>query len=498
MPIITASIDPVTRIEGHMKVEVKIDTVKGVQQVVDARATGTLFRGFEKMLVGRVPRDAQHVTERICGVCPVSHGLAAVLAVDAACGVTVPNNARVMRNIVMGANFIDSHILHFYLLALADFIEGPGIPPWQPGWNVDKRFDEASSAGLLNHYVTAIDMRRKAHEMGSIFGARLPHPPTFLPGGITAVPKSGHLSSLRSYLNELIPFIQNVYIPDVETVAAVYNDYYSVGRGTGNLLAYGVFDLNAAGTSKLLQRGVSENGSTEVGALDLAAITEKVTYSWYADSTDNLPPASGDTIAQYPKGDAYSWLKAPRYGGKPFECGALSRMWVNGDYTKGISVMDRHRARAYETLKIAQAMQGWVNEVAVGGSVFTRAIAPATAQTIGLTEAPRGALGHWLRIDSSRISRYQVITPTCWNASPRDSLGQPGPLEHSLLGTPVQDSEKPIEVLRVIHSFDPCLDCAVHVVRAEEGARVFAVGHYHGETRHNHTHEHGGSDHGHS
>ena len=498
-------IDPVTRLEGHLKIEVTVDAVNGVQQVVDARATGTLFRGFEMILLNRHPWDAQHLTQRICGVCPVSHGMASVLALDAASGVTAPDNARIMRNLVLGSNFIQSHILHFYHLAVQDYIDGPSMPPWQPSWSADKRIDQNTSATLVNHYVTALDMRRKAHEMGALFGGRLPNPPTYIPGGFTTTPRTERIVEFRRYLEELLPFIQDVYMKDVDALASIYDDYSSIGRGPGNLLAYGVFDLDSNDNTKLLKRGRLPNSSSKVGSVDVNAISEQVTYSWYTDSTNNLKPSSGSTIPQYPKGEAYSWLKAPRYGGLPYEVGPLARMKVNGDYTRGISVMDRHLARAAETLKIAQAMRTWVDELKVGGPVYTSAPVPSSAASYGLTEAPRGALGHWLKISNGKIAQYQVITPTCWNASPRDGNGNRGPIEEALIGTPVENIDEPIEVLRVIHSFDPCLSCAVHVMRPAQGAKIYILEHDHSEEggkghrhRDNHADPAGGYPRGHS
>jgi hydrogenase large subunit len=480
MPTIKA-IDPVTRLEGHLKIEVTVDKVNQVQQVVHARATGTLFRGFEQILVGRHPWDAQHFTQRICGVCPVSHGMAAVMALDAASGVTPPVNGRIMRNLVLGANFIQSHILHFYHLAVQDYLDGPNMPPWQPSWKGDKRLSAAATDTLVNHYVTALDMRRKAHEMGALLGGRLPDPPAYIPGGFTTTVRPERITKFQGYLNELIPFIRNVYIPDVEALAAAYPEYSSIGKGPGNLLSYGVFDLDSSGTNKLLKRGRIVSGSNTVATVDLNAITEQVTHSWYAQSTNNLKPSSGSTVPQYPKTDAYSWLKAPRYGGASYEVGPLARMRINGDYTGGISVMDRHLARADEALKIAQAMSAWVGQLKAGQAVYTPSRVPASAASYGLTEAPRGALGHWLRIANGRIASYQVVTPTCWNASPMDGSGYRGPIEEALIGTPVQNIDEPIEVLRVIHSFDPCLSCAVHVMRPAKGAKVFTLGNPRGE-----------------
>ena len=470
------SIDPVTRLEGHLRIDVTVDTVNGAQVVVDAKATGTLFRGLELILTNRPPTDAPDITQRICGVCPVSHGMAAVMAADNAAGLVAPDNARIMRNLVLGANYIQSHILHFYHLAAQDYIDGPPMPPWQPSWSADKRIDKATTDVLVGHYLTALDMRRMAHEMGALFGGRLPHPPAFVPGGFTDSVRPDRIANFQRYLAMLIPFIQNTYLPDVDALATYYPEYFQIGRGNGNLLAYGVFDQDSAGNSKLLRRGRLVNGGTGVQAVDPSQISEQVTYSWYQNSTDNLQPSSGATVPQYPKNGAYSWLKAPRYQNAPYEVGPLARMVVNGDYPANISVLDRHKSRALEALKVAQALQTWVTEFNPAGPVYQQYVAPSQASGIGLTEAPRGALGHWVRVSNHRIANYQVVTPTCWNASPMDSAGKHGPIEQAVIGTPVRNAAEPVEVLRVIHSFDPCLSCAVHVMRPKEGVKIFALG----------------------
>ncbi len=497
------TIDPISRLEGHLKVDISVDLVNGKPQVVDAWASGTLFRGFETLLIDRAPWDAQHITERICGVCPVSHGMAAVLALDKAANITVPTNGRLMRNLVAAANFIDSHILHFYHLSLPDFVDGPDMPPWTPKWSVDKRLSASESATYVNHYVAALDMRRKAHEMGALFGGRFPHPPAFIPGGMTTTPRAARIATARNYLNELIPFIRDVYLPDAEALAGTYSDYYTIGAGPKNLMSYGIFELDNPGTSWLLTRGRIENASSSVQAINTGSIAEQVTHSWYSERTNNLNPASGRTLPQYPKDGAYSWIKSPRYNGLAYEAGPLSRMWINGDYRRGISVADRMVSRAYETLKIALACSDWLDQLVSAAPVQTPNAKPTNATSYGLTEAPRGAIGHWVQIANSKISRYQVITPTCWNASPRDSTGQRGPLEQALIGTPVANIAEPQEVVRVIHSYDPCLACAVHVMRPDEGVRIFSLGHFHGgdqvaEHAHDgreHSHDHG---HGHS
>lgn len=461
MAVITV-MDPVTRIEGHMKVEVTIGKVGGINQITAARCTGTLFRGFENILVGRDPKDATILTQRICGVCPVSHGMASTLALDAAAGTKPPANARILRNLVLGSNYIQSHILHFYLLAALDYVRGPNSTPWTPAWDVDIRSGAETVAANLPK---AVEARRRAHEMGAVFGGKLPDPHAFIPGGFTAVPTASRINKFRSKLTWLKNFIQNTYIPDVEMVSSLYSDFHQIGEGCGNLLAYGVFDLNNAGTSKLLKRGlVKSTAPGTVKSVAVNSITESVAYSWYENASD-AKPAAGATTPLYPKSNAYSWLKAPRYGGKPYETGPLARMWVNGDYHSGISVMDRHLARAQETLKIARAMDGWLDELTAGSPVYSTYKTPASGSGVGLTEAARGALGHWITISGGKISNYQVITPTCWNASPKDTNGVMGPMEQALVGTPIEQPDQPIEALRVIHSFDPCLACAVHVMR---------------------------------
>ena len=462
-----------------MKVKVTIDTVSGTQQVTDAKCTGTQFRGFEKILNGRDTKDAPYITQRICGVCPVSHATAASLALEHAAGITVPDNARILRNLVLGANFIQSHILHFYLLAALDYITPPASAPWTPGWGVDLMRSSTMSQ-IVNNFTTAVAMRRQAHEMAAIFAGRMPGLSAIQAGGFTTKPTSSMISAFNGHLNTLANFINNNYVPDVQLLMSVYNDYRSIGHGPGNFIAYGVFDLDStANPSRLLKRGVvAHTNYTTVQALSTSNIWENVTNSWYDNSTNNLNPAKGSTITVDPatKPTAYSWLKAPRYGGAACEAGPLARMWINGDYRQGISVMDRHMARAFETQKVANAMIGWLNQLTVGGSEYTPVTAPFSASGVGLTEAPRGALGHWLTTAPSTmlapngvasIGAYQIITPTCWNASPADSNGTRGPIERALVGTPVGNAAKPVEVLRVVHSFDPCMSCAVHVMRPD-------------------------------
>lgn len=467
-------IDPVTRIEGHMKVEIAIDTDGGQQKIVDARCTGTLFRGFETLLNGRNPLDAPVITQRICGVCPISHGQTAVLALENVSEWLPPTNARLLRNLTLAANFVQSHILHFYLLAALDYVAGPAVSPWQPAWQVDMRDGLSDVAANLP---AALEARRQAHEMGAVFGGKMPASHTFIPGGFTSNPTRERIDKFRSYLRKLTEFINNIYLPDVQAVGGVYPDYLEVGTSCRNLMAYGVFEMDDSYDEFLLNGGYIENGSVEVkNSVDSRNIREAVKYSWYSDSNSNLTPMEGATQPIFPKQDAYSWLKAPRFLDKPFEVGPLARMWVNGDYNRGISVMDRHLARAEETLKIAAAMDGWLDQLQVDQTAYDDYFDQHSGIGAGMSEAPRGALGHWIQITDGKIDHYQVITPTCWNASPRDSQGVPGPMEQALIGTPIENQDQPIEALRVIHSFDPCLSCAVHIMQPDGKPQVVYAG----------------------
>jgi len=380
------TLDPVSRIEGHLKVEVVLDQVNGNLVVVDAKSTGTMFRGIETILANRSPLDAPDITQRICGVCPVSHAMASTLALENAAGFTAPSNARILRNLVLGANYLQSHILHFYVLSALDFVDGPAMPPWQPSWSADKRVSGSMATALVGNYIKALEIRRKCHEMGALFGGRLPHTPAFVPGGFTTSLRKERIQKFKQYLAEISGFIQNVYLPDVNYVGNAYSDYFEIGVGCENLIAYGVFDLDDTGTKKLLRRGVFRKGSSSPEALSLNAITEKVKYSWYADSGENLKPASGVTQPVYPKNaDAYTWLKAPRYLDEPFEAGPLARMWVNGSYTHGISVMDRHLARAEEAKMVADAMSLWIEQLQPTMPIYQTFRTPVSGAGIGMT-----------------------------------------------------------------------------------------------------------------
>jgi hydrogenase large subunit len=455
-------ISPVTRIEGHLDINALVED----GTVFEAFSSGTSFRGFELILKGRDPADATHYTQRICGVCPVSHGMASAKALADAFAITPLTNGRILRNLILGANFLQSHILHFYHLALLDYVDPAGHAvldksPWRSGYqsedllslnSADASKSEAA-AHLLANYVQALGIRRKTHQMGAIFGGKLPCSPVFVPSGCTETVMQGKIDAFEALLVEITDFIALKYIPDVKILAEQFPEYRGIGRGCGNLLTYGVFDT---GAGCYFSPGTFT--SSGVGPVEPNVIGEDLACSYY----DEL---SGDP--EVGKNGAYSWIKAPRYDGTVFEVGPLARMKIydkSNEFDLGISVMDRLLARALESFEVSLAMADWLGDLQVGQPTHEWRPLPPDGIGMGLTEAPRGALGHWIKVIDSKVSRYQIITPTAWNASPHDEVGQPGPMEQALIGTTVRDFDNPIELLRVVHSFDPCLACSVHTV----------------------------------
>ena len=472
-------IDPITRIEGHMAIEALVDN--GI--VKEAKSAGTLFRGFEIILKGRDPRDANRLTQRICGVCPSSHAKASAMNLDSAFGISdkIPDNGRIIRNLILGANFLQSHILHFYHLAALDYVDAKEavgeIAPFVPRYEGDYRLPSNVNKEAVNHYLTALDMRRKCHEMLAIFGGKMPHNIGIVAGGVTEKPTEDKITNFLWRLHEIREFIDNAYIPDVIAVAKIYEDYFTIGEGCKNLLTYGGFEL---ADGMLFESGlVSEK--LEWSGFIPDNITEDVKGSWFGDSTSGKNPAQGETNPEPEKKQGYSFIKSPRYEGNVYEVGPLARMAVN--YVRGnmidqvlaefsarpdvlFSVLGRHAARALECKFIADAMADWIMELKPGEPTLVDYEIPSESEGAGLTTAPRGALGHWIKIKDKKIDRYQVITPTSWNASPKDDRDQPGPIEQTLIGTKIKDEENPFEIVRIVRSFDPCLACAVHLVNA--------------------------------
>lgn len=500
----TITINPVTRIEGHLGI--RVDVNGGV--VTAAYSSGESYRGFEQILVNRDPLDAQLITQRICGVCPIEHGVASNLAQEMAFGVQPPDNGRLLRNIIAAANFIQSHILHFYTLSAVDFIDVTAVLNYQgtdaglnylktwvqnelarvdyfpaapllPRFNGDYLTDAGINLGALRHYLTAFEMRAEASRMGALFGGKIPHAATLFPGGVSQPARIEHIVEAKKIIRRLRHFTETAYVPDVIAVAQAKPDYFTIGRGCGNFLAFGAFHETNDGSQKLFPSGVLLGDTLQ--DVNQSLIAEYVAQSYFS-SPSGLHPSAGETTPQAHKADAYSWLKAPRYNGQVMEVGPLARVLVayrrNHPVIKPlvdaalaklgrplsdlVSVMGRHLARALECQVLVARTEEWIDATTPDGPTMSQFTKPANAAGYGLTEAARGGLGHWLQITSGKVSRYQCVVPTTWNCSPRDDAGQPGALEQALVGTSIADPAHPIEAVRVVRSFDPCVSCAVH------------------------------------
>ncbi|OFY49246.1 MAG: hydrogenase [Bacteroidetes bacterium GWF2_41_31] len=553
-------VDPITRIEGHLRIEAEIKD--GV--IVDAYSSGTMVRGIELILKGRDPRDAWAFTERVCGVCTTVHALASVRTVENALGITVPPNADVIRNLMFCAQYMQDHVVHFYHLHALDWVDvvsalqadpaatsqlAQSISSWpnsSPGYfsDVQKRIKKFVDSGQLGifangywghpgyklpaeanlmavaHYLEALEWQKEIVKVHTIFGGKNPHP-NYLVGGVPCainIDDSNALNAERlAYVGTLFDqaydFIEQVYIPDLLAIASFYkSDWGAIGGGLSNYMAYGDLPTNGyadVGSFKF-PRGIIMNRNLNevipIDGTDPEQIKEQIAHSWY-DYSDNDPsgkhPWNGETNLNYtgprPPYDyldvdnKYSWLKTPRWNGHPMEVGPLSRMLVG--YASGkdefkevityalqkldvpvtalFSTLGRTAARGLETKLVA----GWSREfyqqlLANIKNGDTRTFVadkwkpetwPSEAQGVGMTEAPRGALAHWIKIKDKKIDNYQLVVPSTWNASPRDANGNRSAYEASLIGTPIADPENPLEILRTIHSFDPCLACAVHL-----------------------------------
>ncbi len=550
-------VDPITRIEGHLRIEAVMDDTN---TITSAYSAGTMFRGVELILQGRDPRDAGLLAMRICGVCTGVHYWTSIRAVENAFSVRIPTNARLVRNLITGSLFIHDHPVHFYNLHALDFVDIVAALSADPKKAVDVAYTYSnspynasiatyqavqakltslakSSLGIFgnaywgnpsyrltpeedlvaaSHYLDALNMQRTAAKMMAILGGKNPHPQSIVVGGVTCVDdiqNPERLAQFGTWLSEMTSFVNDAYMPDLLMVGSKYADQAlaGVGEGLGSYMAYGQgleMDDNPIGQAKnLFPAGIVLNKDlTTVLPFDQSKVTEDVTHSWY-EGDSVLQPFNGVTrpyytglnkasngIAYLKTEEKYSWLKAPNYDGQRVEVGPLARMivgYASGDATIKakvdallkagnfpatvlFSTIGRTAARLVETQVIADAMVGWLNElqhnVASGDletwTPFDFAQVSAEAKGYGFSEAPRGALGHWVKISGGKIDNYQAVVPTTWNGSPRDGHGRPGAFESALVGVKLAKPDEPLEILQTIHSFDPCLACAVHLVDA--------------------------------
>ena len=550
-------VDPITRIEGHLRIEAEISGGK----IVDAWAGGTMFRGIEKILKGRDPRDAWYFTQRFCGVCTTVHSIASIRAVENALGIKVPPNADHIRNIIMGIQNVQDHVIHFYHLHALDwvditsalkadpaktaslaasisawplnsatyfkgvqdklqaFVAKGRLGPFANGYWGHSAMKLPPEANLMAtaHYLEALEWQKDIIRIHAILGSKNPHPQTFLVGGM-AIPidldsqnalNADKLAEISRLLKKAKDFVEKVYIPDLLTIASFYKDWAAIGSGVGNYLSYGEFPDPASGRQFFPPGIILGKDLSKVHPVDQKKIAEYVDHSWFEYSGGQgkgAHPWDGETEAKYtgPKPPyknldtdrKYSWVKAPRYEEKPMEVGPLAKLLVafasghketqdavtlvlkhlNVGAEALFSTLGRTAARGIDCLITAQMLPTWLQQlednIAKGDlriheqSKWDPSRWPAEAAGYGWHEAPRGALGHWIKIKDKQILNYQAVVPSTWNASPRDHKGQRGPYEEALIGTPIADPNRPVEILRTIHSFDPCLACAVHLLDA--------------------------------
>ncbi len=558
------TIDPITRIEGHLRIDAEVDN----GQVTKSWSSGQMFRGIETILQGRDPRDAWLFTQRICGVCTTVHALASVRAVENALKMEIPINAQYIRNIVMAIHALQDHIVHFYVLSALDWVDvvsalsadpqktaalASSLSDW-PG-NSAKRFAAVKGklkalvdsgqlgpfangywghpamklppeANLMaaSHYLESLDYQRKATQALGIISGKNPHIQNLSVGGVTTAVNPDSDSALnmerlywmKQLIEEVRGFIQQVYLPDVVAVGALYKDWLPYGAGVTNYLAVPDMVLNTGSTEFDLPGGTIMGGDLSSvkpftsynDAYFRDNVAENISHAWY-DGDWAKHPYKEETVPKYTDfqdDGKYSWIKAPRFQGKPMQVGPLAQMLigyaqgnkaivdnVNGALSlvssvAGVTVgpevlhstLGRHVARAVRASMLGDlAIKHWellVDNIGKGDlEIFNKPVFPQGEQTgFGIHEAPRGVLSHWIVIQDGKIKNYQCVVPSTWNAGPRDSDGAPGPYEASLVGNPVADAEQPLELLRTVHSFDPCIACAVHTVN-QNGQEISKV-----------------------
>ncbi len=553
-------VDPITRIEGHLRIEAQMDG----NTISQAYSSGTMVRGIEIILQGRDPRDAWAFTQRICGVCTLVHAIASIRAVENALDYPIPPNAQLIRNLMIAGQYVHDHVMHFYHLHALDWVDVVSAlqadpkatselaqsisryPKSSPGYFSDmqkklKNFVEGGQLGIFSngywghpayklppeanlmavaHYLEALSWQRDVAKILTIFGGKNPHP-NFLVGGVPcpidlnsdSALNAKTLSQVQEIIKQMQIFVDQVYIPDTLAIASFYKEWGSMGEGIGNFLTYGDFPEKGMNdpSSYLIPPGMILNRDLttvhEVDMHDKEQIQEYVAHSWYDYSSGKdvgLHPYNGETRLNYTGPQppyehlnieqSYSWLKSPRWKGHAAEVGPLARvlmLYATGhdqarelvDFTLSklnvpvealFSTLGRTAARTLETKIIADTMQTWYDNLIANikkGDTKTHNDTkwepktwPKEAQGVGFMEAPRGALAHWIVIKDEKIANYQAVVPSTWNAGPRDTNGQPGPYEAALKGHPLHNAEQPIEILRTIHSFDPCIACAVHLL----------------------------------
>lgn len=463
-------INPLTRISGFLEIDVIVEQ----NVVVEAKTKGNMFRGFEQMMVGRAPFDAIYLTQRICGICSCAHSVAASLALENALRVQVTELGRYLRDIIHGCEFIQNHLRHFYQYTLPDFVKLPEVSTIFRPDHSDFRLPASVNDQLVNHYTESFQLSRLAHQMLAVMGGKAPHNHGVFVGGIATPPSTDQIIKMKSILQKLSQFIREKLIPDAYIIARYYDEYFTMGKGPGNLMSFGAFHQYQKLGTLYVDPLVYMNG--KIQAFDPDKITEGIDYSWYKGIHSTYTPWDELPEPERDKDQAYSWVKAPRYAGLPFEVGPLARLWLNGEYRRGISAMDRTIARALEAKKIADILKVLLDHIVPGVSVQQEWKLPEyAAMGAGLGDTTRGALGHWVKIENKIISFYQIITPSAWDFSTRDAQNIRGTAEQAIMGTTLQNPDQPVELGRILRSFDPCMSCATHVYRPGHEPKTIQV-----------------------
>ena len=557
------TIDPITRIEGHLRIDCEVDGGK----VTKSWASGQMWRGVEQILLGRDPRDAWAITQRICGVCTTVHAITSVRAIENALNLEIPLNAQYIRNLIITAHAVHDHIVHFYHLSALDWVDVTSALKGDPAttaqlaqslssWSgnskqefikVKERLSGFVGTGQLgiftngywghpamklppdvnllavSHYLQALDIQRKANKIVSILGSKTPHIQNVAVGGVSnaialdsqSVLTVERLMAIKTWIDELADFVKNVYLVDVAAIGAFYADWTGIGAGVMDYLSVPDLPLDTKGTTFAMPGGYIKGG-------DLASfkaiksfgdpyfrdgVEESVKHAWYKGGKGALHPYKGETLPEYTDfqdNGKYSWVKSPTFYSRPAQVGPLARVlaMVAANHAPTLkyatqtldtvsaiaktkvplaalhSTIGRHAARAVSCAvqvdELANQWQLLINNLTKGDiKTFNPPTFPkGEIKGVGFHEAPRGVLSHWVVINNGKISNYQCVVPTTWNAAPRNESDAIGPYEASLLNTPVADPERPLEVLRTIHSFDPCLACAVHVLDTEQNEVV--------------------------
>ncbi|MGE5653815.1 MAG: nickel-dependent hydrogenase large subunit [Bacillota bacterium] len=465
----TILLSPVTHVHGTFDVTVTIEN----HRVSDARASGTYFRGFEEMVHGRDPRDLGYFTSRICGICSTAHNLVGTWAVENMVGIQVPLNAVLLRNIMLGADILQNHIRHFYTLGLWDWVKPPPGTTMFETSNRDYRLPTSLNEDYVTFYNQSKDLARKAHELTATFGAKAPHIHGIVVGGVSVHPEIDKIRRALGLLKEIKDFIRTKMVPVAQSFGLYYPEYYLIGLGAPDMMTFGLFPDPLDGRLAFPEGVVFQEQPDQVQPIDVKRITEAVTHSWYQDQPTTYPILE-ETEPYRQKESAYSWVKAPRYQGRAMEVGPLPRLIIKGSYRQGRGTLHRIQARMQEAAEVADYMEQALGRLEPCGPIYTQYEPPRYGESHARTGAMRGTLAYWLRVDSGKIEKLQIITPSAWATSPRDERDQPGAMELALIGTPIEDEENPVEVGRIIRSYDPCISCACHVLTAK-GQSSFQV-----------------------